>query len=57
MKRDYKKEYQNRLKNKTKFNCMIENDIAFAFKEKLKNEGKTYTQWHIEEIKKYLKKN
>lgn len=57
MERDYKKEYQNRLKSKTKLNCMIPNDIALKFKEKLKKDGKTYTQWHLEEIEKYLKKN
>lgn len=56
MERDYSKEYQNRLKNKTKFNCLIEKDIALEFKEKLKKEGKSYTDWHIEQIKKYLKK-
>lgn len=56
MERDYSKEYQSRLKNKTKFNCLIEKDIALEFKEKLKKEGKSYTDWHIEQIKKYLKK-
>ena len=57
MERNYKTEYQNRLKNKTKLNCMIPNNIAMQFKEKLKKDGKTYTQWHLEEIEKYLKKN
>ena len=55
-KRDYQKEYQdNKIKNK-RYIVKVPLYMANAFDEKLKKEGKKYSDFARESIEKYLKK-
>lgn len=56
MARDFKKETEWRKKKYKRYVVDVEKDIAEQFSAKLKNDGKAYSDWVKEHIKKYLKK-
>ena len=56
MSRNFKKENEWRKNKYKRYVVDIEKDLAEEFSEKLKNDGKPYSIWVKENIKKYLKK-
>ena len=55
--RNLKKETEWRKNKYKRFVVDIDKDIAEQFSEKLKNDGKAYSEWVKERIEKYLEKN
>ena len=56
MSRDLKKESEWRKKKYKRYVVDVEKDLAEEFSKKLEKEGKPYSSWIKENIKKYLKK-
>nr|DAI43410.1 MAG TPA: Ribbon-helix-helix domain [Caudoviricetes sp.] len=56
MNRDYKKENENRKRKVKRFVVDIEKDLAEEFTVQLQKDGKQYSDWVRDNIKKYLKK-
>lgn len=52
-----KEKQQNRKINNKAYSAFIPKFLANPFDEKLKNEGKSFTDWLKENMEKYLKKN
>lgn len=55
--RDLKKETEWRKNKYKRFVVDIDKDIAEQFSSKLEKDGKAYSEWVKEHIKKYLEKN
>lgn len=55
-KRDYNKEYKTMREKNKYYGVKIPNFLAIPLEEKLKKEGKTFTNLVKEAIEKYLKK-
>ena len=52
-----KEKQENRMKNNKPFQAYLPNFMAIPFREKLNNEGKTFSEWLKVQVEKYLKKN
>ncbi len=57
MARDLKKETEWRRTKYKRYVVDVDKDVAEQFSSKLEKDGKTYSVWVKEHIKKYLKKN
>lgn len=57
MARDLKKETEWRKTKYKRYVVDVDKDVAEQFSSKLEKDGKTYSVWVKEHIKKYLKKN
>lgn len=52
-----KEKQENRMKNNKSFQAYLPNFMAIPFRDKLNNEGKTFSEWLKIQVEKYLKKN
>lgn len=55
--RDLKKETEWRKNKYKRLVVDVDKDVAEKFSQKLENEGKTYSEWVKENIKKFLEKD
>ncbi len=56
-KRNYQKEYENERNKIKRYTVRVHKKVAEEFDEKLKKEGKKYSEFILQAIDKYIKKN
>lgn len=56
-KRDYNKEYENERNKIKRYTVRVHKKVAEEFDEKLKKENKKYSEFMLQAIDKYIKKN
>lgn len=56
-KRNYQKEYENERNKIKRYTIRVHKSVAEEFEKKLKSENKKYSEFMLQAIDKYIKKN
>ena len=57
IKRNYQKEYENERNKIKRYTVRVHRSVAEVFDDKLKKEGKKYSEFMLQAIDRYIKKD